>query len=119
MAGWLYLAVILDLYSRAVVGWAMSRSLDCRLAMDALNMAVDLRGTGPEVLHSDQESTYEAADYRALLGRYGIRQSMSRKGNCWVGLSIGYALTARAIGSERNSVKHQVFVAVVVATSQM
>jgi transposase InsO family protein len=81
--GWLYLAVILDLYSRAVVGWAMSRSLDCRLAMDALNMAVALRGTGPAILHSDQGSTYAAAEYRALLGRYGIRQSMSRKGNCW------------------------------------
>jgi putative transposase len=81
--GWLYLAVILDLYSRAVVGWAMSKSLDCRLAMDALNMAVALRGTGPEILHSDQGSTYAAAEYRALLGSYGIRQSMSRKGNCW------------------------------------
>jgi putative transposase len=81
--GWLYLAVILDLYSRAVVGWAMSRSLDCRLAMDALNMAVDRRGTGPDLLHSDQGSTYAAAEYRALLDRYGIRQSMSRKGNCW------------------------------------
>jgi putative transposase len=91
--GWLYLAVILDLYSRAVVGWAMSRSLDCRLAMDALTMAVDLRGTGPEILHSDQGSTYAAAEYRALLGRYGIRQSMSRKGNCWD--------TQSMMGSER------------------
>lgn len=81
--GWLYLAVILDLYSRAVVGWAMSKSLDCRLAMAALNMAIERRGTVPDVLHSDQGATYAAADYRALLSRHGIRQSMSRKGNCW------------------------------------
>jgi putative transposase len=81
--GWLYLAAILDLYSRAVVGWAMSKSLDCQLAMDALNMAISRRGSGPAILHSDQGSTYAAADYRALLARHAIRQSMSRKGNCW------------------------------------
>lgn len=81
--GWLYLAVILDLYSRAVVGWAMSKSLDCQLAMAALSMAVERRGTVPDVLHSDQGSTYAAADYRVRLSRHGIRQSMSRKGNCW------------------------------------
>jgi putative transposase len=81
--GWLYLAVILDLYSLAVVGWAMGKSLDCRLAMAALNMAIERRETVPDVLHSDQGATYAAADYRALLSRHGIRQSMSRKGNCW------------------------------------
>ena len=81
--GWLYLAAILDLYSRAVVGWGMSRNLDCRLAMDALNMAINRRGAGPAILHSDQGSTYAAADYRALLSRHAIRQSMSRKGDCW------------------------------------
>jgi transposase InsO family protein len=51
--------------------------------MDALNMAISRRGSGPTILHSDQGSTYATADYRALLGRYAIRQSMSRKGNCW------------------------------------
>ena len=81
--GWLYLAAILDLYSRAVVGWGMSRTLDCKLAMDALNMAISRRGSGPAILHSDQGSTYATADYRALLGRHAIRQSMSRKGDCW------------------------------------
>jgi len=81
--GWLYLAAILDLYSRAIVGWGMSKSLDTRLAMDALNMAISRRGSGPEILHSDQGTTYAAADYRALLARHAIRQSMSRKGNCW------------------------------------
>lgn len=81
--GWLYLATIPDLHSRAVVGWAMSRTLDCRLAMDALQMAISNRGSAPGILHSDQGTTYPAVDYRALLDRYAIRQSMSRKGNCW------------------------------------
>jgi putative transposase len=81
--GWLYLAAMLDLYSRAVVGWGMSKSLDSRLAIDTLNMAVSRRGCGPAILHSDQGSTYATADYRALLGKYAIRQSMSRKGDCW------------------------------------
>ncbi|MGH8777608.1 IS3 family transposase [Paraburkholderia sp.] len=81
--GWLYLAAILDLHSRAVVGWAMSRTLDCRLAMDALQMAIGKRGSAPGILHSDQGTTYSAVEYRALLSRHSIRQSMSRKGNCW------------------------------------
>ena len=81
--GWLYLAAILDLYSRAVVGWAMNESMDCALAIDALNMAMRRRGTGPDVLHSDQGSLYATAGYRALLDRHAIHQSMSRKGDCW------------------------------------
>ena len=80
--GWLYLATVLDVYSRAVVGWAMSRTLDCKLAKDALSMAIGRRGP-PAILHSDQGTTYSAAEYRELVGRYPIRQSMSRKGDCW------------------------------------
>lgn len=81
--GWLYLAAVLDVYSRAVVGWAMSRTLDCKLATDALSMAIGRRGP-PGILHSDQGTTYSAVDYRELLARYPmIRQSMSRKGDCW------------------------------------
>jgi len=81
--GWLYLAAILDLHSRAIVGWGMSRTLDCKLAIEALKMAIQSRGSGPGILHSDQGSTYATADYRALLKAHAIRQSMSRKGNCW------------------------------------
>jgi putative transposase len=81
--GWLYLAAIVDLYSRAVVGWAMSGSLNSKLATDSLDMAIRRRGSGPAMLHSDQGSTYAAAEYRALLTRHGIRQSMSHKGDCW------------------------------------
>jgi putative transposase len=82
-AGWLYLAAILDLYSRAVVGWAMSNRIDRALVKDALIMAIDQRGTAPGILHSDRASLYAAADYRALLDQHAIRQSMSRKGDCW------------------------------------
>jgi len=81
--GWLYLAVILDLYSRVVLGWAMANRLDRWLAMAALNMAIARRGKAPAILHSDRDSLYGAAEYRALLTRHGIRQSMSRKADCW------------------------------------
>ena len=82
-AGWLYLAAILDLYSRAIVGWAMSTRIDQALATDALTMAIKQRGTAPDILHSDRGSIYAAADYRKLLEQESIRQSMSRKGDCW------------------------------------
>jgi len=81
--GWLYLAVILDLYSRAVVGWAMSKRLDRGLAIDALTMAISRRAVAPAILHSDRGTLYTVAEYRALLARHGIRQSMSRKADCW------------------------------------
>lgn len=81
--GRLYLAVILDLYSRAVVGWAISRRLDRTLAIDALTMAIGRRGAAPAILHSDRGTLYTVAEYRALLARHGIRQSMSRKADCW------------------------------------
>ena len=81
--GWLYLAAIMDLYSRAVVGWAMGRTLGTQLVIDALDMAIRQRGRGPQVLHSDQGCTYSAASYRQLLDENGVRQSMSRKGDCW------------------------------------
>jgi putative transposase len=81
--GWLYLAGVLDLYSRAVVGWAMSKTLNTQLATDALHMAIRRRTVSPTILHSDQGSTYATAEYRTLLSLHGIRQSMSRKGDCW------------------------------------
>jgi putative transposase len=80
--GWFYLAAVLDAYWRALVGWAMSRTLDTKLAMDALNMAIAHRGA-PVTLHSDQGSTYATGSYREIVNRHGIRQSMSRKGDCW------------------------------------
>ena len=81
--GWLYLASVLDLYSRAIVGWSMGKTLDSQLAMSALTMAVQQRQSPAQILHSDQGSTYAAANYRQLMRQYGIQQSMSRKGDCW------------------------------------
>jgi transposase InsO family protein len=80
--GWLYLAAVLDVYSRAIVGWAMSPTLGGQLATDALAMAISQRGA-PELVHSDRGSTYATSVYLDLIRKHGIRQSMSRKGNCW------------------------------------
>ncbi|HDD9597285.1 TPA: IS3 family transposase, partial [Escherichia coli] len=81
---WAYLAVVLDLFTRKSVGWAMSFSPDSRLTMKALEMAWETRGKPVGVMfHSDQGSHYTSRPFRQLLWRYRIRQSMSRRGNCW------------------------------------
>ena len=82
--GWLYLAVILDLFSRRVVGWATSANVDRHLALAALNAALrDRRPSKGLVHHSDRGSTYASADYRNALALHGVECSMSRKGDCW------------------------------------
>src|SRR5438034_10162911 len=70
------------IYSRAIVGWGMSRSLGGKLAADALEMAIHRRGV-PDIVHSDRGSTYATTIYLDLIRRHEIRQSMSRKGDCW------------------------------------
>ena len=81
--GWLYLAVILDLFSRQVIGWAMSNRNNTALVQDALTMAIWRRGKVDEVIvHSDQGSTYASGDYRQQLIDNKLRCSMSRKGEC-------------------------------------
>ena len=82
--GWLYLAVIIDLYSRRVVGWAVSNKMKKDLAIRALEMAVNLRQP-PEgcIHHTDRGSQYCSHDYQKLLKRYGFKASMSGKGNCY------------------------------------
>ena len=82
--GWLYLAAILDRYSRKIVGWAMSERIDTALVLKALAMA--LRHRRPPVnllLHSDRGVQYASADYRRALAQAGLVASMSRKGNCY------------------------------------
>jgi transposase InsO family protein len=82
--GWLYLAVVLDLFGRRVVGWSMQASLERGLVMAALNHAWQRRQPPPGLLHhSDRGSQYASADYQALLTQAKMRSSMSRKGNCW------------------------------------
>lgn len=81
---WLYLAVVLDLHARRVVGWALSGSPDSQLTCRALELAFELRGRPSAVLmHTDQGSHYTSDQYRKSLRRLGIRHSMSRRGNCW------------------------------------
>jgi len=82
--GWLYLAVVIDLYSRQVVGWSMAEHMRAKLVNDALLMAIWQRKPAKGLLwHSDRGSQYASESHRALLKQHGIRQSMSRKGNCW------------------------------------
>lgn len=81
--GWLYLAVILDLYSRQVVGWAMSNKNDKQLVSSALTMAIWNRGMAKHVIvHSDQGSTYASGEYQQLLNQHHLICSMSREGEC-------------------------------------
>jgi len=84
MQGWLYLAVIIDLYSRKVVGWSMSNRMKSSLVEQALCMAYLHRRSGEGLIHhSDRGSQYAGKKYQKLLKRYGMICSMSRKGNCW------------------------------------
>jgi transposase InsO family protein len=82
--GWLYLAVILDLFTRKVVGWAMRDHMRAELTIAALTMAIQRQRPGAGLVHhSDRGSQYAAGDYRDILQAAAIIQSMSRKGNCW------------------------------------
>jgi putative transposase len=84
LEGWLYLAVILDLFSRRVVGWSMSERLEKKLALDALNAALEQRQPARGLLHhSDRGSQYASHEYKQLLARHGILGSMSDSANCW------------------------------------
>lgn len=102
-AGWLFLAVMLDLYSRRVVGWATSATNDRFLALDALRSAIaKRRPPRGSVHHSDRGSPFASEDYRAELERFGFIASMSRKGDCWdnaVAESFFSTLKTELIGS--------------------
>ena len=81
---WLYLAVLVDLYARRVVGWSMSSRINQPLIMNALDMAIQRRQPRPGLIHhSDQGALYSGHAYRDYLARRQITPSMSRKGNCW------------------------------------
>lgn len=82
--GWLYLAIVVDLFSRRVVGWALADHLRTDLVLGALHMALGLRQPGKGLLHhSDRGSQYASDTYRELLEKRGISCSMSRRGDCW------------------------------------
>lgn len=114
--GWVYLALMIDLCTRSIVGWAVSERCDTELALRCLNRAVARHRPGPGLLHhSDRGSTYTAAAYRSRLRDLGMIQSMSRRGNCW-----DNAVAESTIGSIKaelfdhvpvdiHSVQHQLF----------
>ena len=82
--GWLYLAVMLDLHSRKVVGWAMGEKINQPLITDALMMAIEHRQPACGLIHhTDQGTVYASGAYRAIMHQHGMIASMSRKGNCW------------------------------------
>ncbi len=82
--GWLYLAVVLNLFSRQVVGWSLSNRMSKKLIMDALRMAIWRRRPAPGLMfHSDRGSQYCSNDFQKMLKINGMVSSMSRKGNCW------------------------------------
>jgi putative transposase len=104
-SGWLYLAAVLDLYARKIVGWAMAPNMPAELVCSALQMALCQRQPSPGLMvHSDRGSQYASQDYRDLLARYGLQGSMSRRGNCWdtqfrMRLSARPNLTRAGIGA--------------------
>lgn len=102
--GWLYLAVVIDLYSRAVVGWSMNKRMKASLVTDALTMAMFRRGMPKGVIiHSDRGSQYCSHAYRDLAQDHNFKVSMSRKGDCWdnaVAESFFHSLKVEAIQYE-------------------
>jgi len=102
--GWLYLAVVIDLCTRKVVGWSMSSRMKAKLVCDALLMAIWRRKPKAGLIHhSDRGSQYASAVFRRLLKAHGIKGSMSRKGDCWdtqsiIPLNVQSNLTRAGIG---------------------
>ncbi|CAI1137513.1 Integrase core domain [Serratia plymuthica] len=99
--GWLYLAVVIDLWSRAVIGWSMSSRMTAQLACDALQMALWRRNV---IVHTDRGGQYCSADYQALLKRHNLRGSMSAKGCCYDNAcveSFFHSLRVECIHGER------------------
>lgn len=115
--GWLYVAAVLDLFSRRVVGWSMQPRMTAQLVMDALLMALWRRGRPSELLHhSDQGSQYTSAEFQALLAEHDITCSMSRSGNVWDNSavesffsSLKTERTARKVYRSRAEAKADVF----------
>jgi putative transposase len=115
--GWLYVAVVIDLYSRRVVGWSMKADMTAQLVTDALMMALWRRGRPQELLHhSDQGSQYTSDQFQRLMDASGVVCSMSRSGNCWDNAamesffsSLKTERTARKTYRTRDEAKADVF----------
>jgi putative transposase len=115
--GWLYLAVVLDLCTRKIVGWAMRDHMRVEFTIAALTMAIQRQKPASGLIHhSDRGSQYAAADYRKILGKTGMVQSMSRKGNCWDNAlmesclgTLKTELVHEACYSTRDAARHDLF----------
>ena len=109
--GWLYLALVLDLYARKLVGWAMSETMPQELTLCALDVALGWRDPAPGLVHhSDRGSQYAAKDYRKKLKARGITVSMSRKGDCWDNApmeSVNGTLKVECVHDERFETREQ------------
>ncbi|MEH6626145.1 MAG: IS3 family transposase [Motiliproteus sp.] len=113
---WLYLATVMDLYSRSIVGWALDTSMTEQLITDALKMAFKRREIEPGlIIHSDRGVQYRSNRYRGLMEKHGCRPSMSRKGNCWdnavmesffsrLKVELIYAEQYRSIGEAKSGI---------------
>lgn len=116
-SGWIYLATVIDLYSRSIVGYAIDDRLHTKIIVNALNMArlkrISLQGA---IFHSDRGSQYASDEFRAHLGKYGMIQSMSAKGNCYdnaVAESFFHTIKTELIHHMRFESKEEVIKAVV------
>lgn len=115
--GWLYVAAVIDLFSRRVVGWSMNANMTAQLVTDALIMAIWRRGKPDALLHhSDQGSQYTSEQFQRLMGDHGITCSMSRSGNVWDNAamesffsSLKTERTARKVYRTRNDARADVF----------
>ena len=115
--GWLYVALVLDLYARKLVGWAMSQTMPQELTLCALDVALGWRDPAPGLVHhSDRGSQYAAKDYRNKLKARGITVSMSRKGDCWDNApmeSVNGTLKVECVHDERFETREQARQAIV------
>lgn len=109
--GWLYLATVIDLYSRKVVGWSIDDNMRVGLVNNALQMAISRRGVSKGLIwHTDRGSQYACNEHKKLLKKYKITQSMSRKGNCWdnaVAESFFHTLTTELVYNVKFDSKSQ------------
>ena len=116
-AGWLYLAILLDLYSRKVIGWSMSSRNDKHLALNALNMAIEHRDPDPGLLHhTDRGAIYSSDEYLKILSTQGCVSSMSRPGNCYDNAvaesffsSLKNELTHKNVFESRSQARMEIF----------
>lgn len=109
--GWLYLAAVLDLFSRRVVGWSTSGTMTRQLVIDALQIALGQRDVRPGLIHhSDRGSQYASTDYQLLLAKHGFRCSMSAKGNCYdnaVAESFFHSLKTELVHHQRFATRRE------------